>query len=170
MEISGGDSTNIGGGILFTGEYIDIGSSSIVFNIFGGDTADGPYPTGYLGTAYGADAAYTFSGISFDDPLAQITGLTYSLTNIVKNDGTSTGTTILSPADLSFTGNSITLGIGVLDVRNSLAAGDLGQLTINVQTNDSEPPPPPVPEPSSLSLLGLGLMGGWKAYRRRRAA
>lgn len=149
-EISSGDTTNIGAGILLSGEYIDIGQSSYVFNIYGGGTPISGFP-GYRTAGYPSNADYTFSNISFDVP-GQIVGLGFALSDIAN----------FTAADLSFTADSIIVHVGSLGILDS--GSPFGRLTVNVETRANQTS---VPEPSSMSmlLLGLGLMAGWSGYR-----
>jgi hypothetical protein len=163
-EISGGDTTNIGGGILFSGEYIDIGTSSIAFKIYGGGSDVG---TDYSATNYGTDAAYTFlfASNSLDGPIIGL-GLP-----VIGNVGGLASIINFSAADLSFTADSITVHVGGLDVLDPELFGPstFGLVSFNVETAPNQTS---VPEPSSmsLSLLGLALIAGWSGYRRRCAA
>lgn len=151
-EISAGDSTNIGGVALITGEFINIEATSIKFSIFGGGGDQGT--PGYQLTGYDPGAHYVISDL-FNPALAKITDVSIVANNIV---GVALG------SEVFFDEHSVTLDIdtiGVLTSRNNL-----GTLTLNLTVQDVSTAP--VPEPASLTLLVTGLSAFGVEFRRRR--
>jgi PEP-CTERM motif-containing protein len=134
-----------------------MGGLNIEFRIYGGGDASGHTP-GYIGTGYSADAQYVFTGIGFDVP-ASISNVTFTLTNIAD----------FSAADISFTGDSVSVRVANLGV---LANSDnLGTLRLNLVTGlaTEAVAVTAVPEPATISLLGIGLIAGWRARRKSRS-
>jgi hypothetical protein len=156
QEIAAGDLSNIGGGILLGGEFIDIGDSSIVYRVRG----DGPplaSPTGYSTTGFDPLAYYLFD-FDFASAGDQIVGVMIVLQDVIG---------VEFPTEVAFTGNSVTLLVGTLGVLEVAGGPDLGRITLNLTIESTGPPGGAVPEPSSFAALGLGLAAlAW--YRRRR--
>lgn len=156
QEIAEGDLSNIGGGILLGGEFIDIGDSSIVYRVRG----DGPplaAPPGYSTTGFDPDAGYVFD-FDFASSGDQIVSVMIVLQDVI-------GVEISS--EVFFTPDSVTLFVGTLGVLEVVGAPDLGTITLNLTIESTAPPGRPVPEPSSFAALGLGL-AALTRYRRRR--
>jgi hypothetical protein len=147
--------TGIGNSILLDGEYIDIGQHTITLRLFGGGDEIGT--SNYLELGFDPDATYHFTSLLFDVP-GYITGVT-AVTSQISN--------FIPASDLSFTGNSVSVRIGGLGIATEELnnPGNLGLLTLTVQTQALDATA--VPEPASLSLLGLGLAAAWRKRSRQ---
>ena len=166
-SINGGDSTDIGSNVLLTGEYITVGTTSLVYNIEGGVSGAGSGCTfaEAMGTCsgYDANAFYKFSNLVFSNPLDVIQGITVSL---------SPGTSYTAGSGVSFTADSVTMDVGLNAIElPSYNNGniDFGTITVDLTIGPSGiSPPPSVPEPATGALIGVGLALVGLARRRVR--
>ncbi len=154
-SIESGDSTNIGSTVLLLGEFINVNTTSLVYNVLGGIL---PCPiANYSCTGYGTGAVYTFSDIQFSNPQDYIENVTAVLTNA----------TYASGPGFSFTGNSVTMDVGygqLGTISNNNGNQDFGTVELDLTIGQH-----PVPLPATLPILSSGLaMCAWLAGRRRR--
>jgi hypothetical protein len=163
-SINSGDSTDIGSNVLLTGEYISVGTTSLVYNIEGG-AGSGCTFAQTVGTCSGYDAGafYKFSNLVFSNPLDVIQGITVSL---------SPGTSYTAGSGVSFTADSVTMDVGLNAIElPSYNNGDIdfGTITVDLMIGPSgTSPPPSVPEPATGALIGVGLALVGLARRRVR--
>jgi|SRR6202034_3005293 hypothetical protein len=164
-SINSGDSTDIGSNVLLTGEYISVGTTSLVYNIEGGISGSGCTFAQTVGTCSGYDAGafYKFSNLVFSNPLDVIQGITVSL---------SPGTSYTAGSGVSFTADSVTMDVGLNAIElPSYNNGDIdfGTITVDLMIGPSgTSPPPSVPEPATGALIGVGLALVGLARRRVR--
>jgi hypothetical protein len=163
-SINSGDSTDIGSNVLLTGEYISVGTTSLVYNIEGG-AGSGCTFAQTVGTCSGYDAGafYKFSNLVFSNPLDVIQGIIVSL---------SPGTSYTAGSGVSFTADSVTMDVGLNAIElPSYNNGDIdfGTITVDLMIGPSgTSPPPSVPEPATGALIGVGLALVGLARRRVR--
>jgi PEP-CTERM motif len=166
-SINGGDSTDIGTDVLFAGEYITVGTTSLVYNIEGGISggSSGCTFAETVGTCSGYDAGafYRFSNLVFSNPLDVIQGITVSL---------SPGTSYTAGSGVSFTADSVTMDVGLNAIElpsNNDGTVNYGTITVDLTIGPSgTSPPPSVPEPATGALIGVGLALVGLARRRVR--
>ncbi len=140
-EISFGDGTDIGDEILLDFESIDIGASSISYDIQGGGP---PHSTpGFSTTGFGADARFVFSNLIFSTP-SRITAVDVVLSSVIG---------VLLGAEVTFTDDSVTLFVGTLGIAEGNGL-DIGNITLDLTFT---PIDGTVPEPSLSVLFGFGL-------------
>ena len=155
LEVSEGDGSDIGSGLMLDGEYIDVAATSIVFSIHGGgiDAAAGGTTTGY-----GPGARYVISGL-VDPALGEITGVSLLFEDVV---GVTLG------AEALFSAHSVTLYIDTLGILFD-GFDNLGTVTMNLTIRDiTDPGPIPAPEPGTLRLRGSGVAAAWTRRRSLR--
>lgn len=155
MEIVAGDLSNIGSIILNDFEFIDIGESSIVYQVRGdGD----PHSPGFQTTNFGVNANILFSNLNWGATEGSIVGITLDLVDVIGVICCGVGT------DVEFTADSVTLrALGTLGVTEVTPGPDLGLITLNLQVQHT-----PIPEPATLVLFGTGLAGLGLTRRRRQ--
>jgi hypothetical protein len=145
LEISYLDGSNIGNNIMLDFEYIDIGDTTITFNLRG----DGPDHTkaGYQKT--GLVGSYVISLAASNLSISNL-----SLGTVTDIDGVSLGSVI------SYDAKNIYFDISTLGILEKTPGADIGSLTMNVEL---------VPVPAALPLLLSGLAGLLAFSYRRRA-
>lgn len=144
-EIAFDDISNIGNstdGVLFEGEYIDIGENSIVYHVQGGgsnlSTIDN---VEYFDAGFVTGDRFVFSGLDFGFHTA-LTAVTISLEDVINVE---LGT------DVIFDAHSLTLNLDRILVKyNNDGDPDFGNITLNLQFT-------PVPAPGALLLMASGL-------------
>src|ERR1700728_63568 len=166
-SINGGDSTDIGSDALLTGEYISVGTTSLVYNIEGGVSGAGSgctfAETVHTCSGYVAGAFYKFSNLVFSNPLDVIQGIIVSL---------SPGTSYTAGSGVSFTADSVTMDVGLNAIElpsYNNGSIDFRTITVDLMIGPSgTSPPPSVPEPATGALIGVGLALVGLARRRVR--
>lgn len=154
-EVAKGDGSTIGDDVMFDGEFIDIGASSVTFSLFGGGS---PLPNPlYRDLGFDPAAYYVISGLyagSFE--IASIGAPV--LTNVT---GVALGSEVFLDGP-----NTIRFLIGTLGVLET--PENLGTVTLNFSLRQVDPGPGPgvVPEPGTWLLIGSGVVA--LIVRRRR--
>jgi len=170
IEIQAGDGTNIGG-IMFTSnspgntnvpEFIDFSATSVILRIAGADNVN----AGKTGFAAGARYVFDFQAAANITGINSSIGLSSNISNF-SNTAQSAGCTAGVCFDPVADSLTVFLDAITMGPDGNLPA-PMGNITINLLTEDNTTPPPGgnAPEPGSLALLGLGL--GILALRRRR--
>src|SRR5262245_47166449 len=118
-EISFGDGTSIGDEILLDFESIDIGASSISYDIQGGGPPHGT--PGFSTTGFGADARFVVSDLTFPIP-SPITAVNIVLTNVIG---------VLLGSEVTFTDDSVTLFVGTLGIAEGTGP-DIGNILLDL--------------------------------------
>lgn len=140
-EISFLDGTNIGDEILLDFESIDIGASSILYNVQG----EGPeHSPGFSTTGFDPAARFVFSDLTLASP-SRIIAVNIILSNVI---GVAAG------SEVTFTDDSVALVIGTLGIGMIDGAPDVGSIRLDLTFEGINPS---VPEPSLLGLLALSI-------------
>jgi hypothetical protein len=143
VEITAGDTTNIGSMDLLGGESIDIGPASITYRVRGNGGTD-PVDSNYTLTNFGPGAFFRFSNLE-----PEIIGVGITLSNVI---GVSLGTQV------QFGSDNVELFVGTLGVRHVLSGPDLGTITLNLDLAVPEPAPPVALVLGLAGLLALRLL------------
>ena len=143
-EITPGDGSNIGA-LLLPSESFDLGDFTIELLLEEG-AVDGT-------TGYPAGTRVVFANLDFGDPALEIVDIGVELVNI---SGVALG------SEITFTGHSIAVRVGTLGIGEIVGAVDVGTIRLNLEVA-------PVPEPGSVALwtLGITLLAGTRAFRRK---
>jgi hypothetical protein len=166
-SIIGGVTPDIGVNALLSGEYITVGTTSLVYNIEGGVSGPGSGCTfaETVGTCsgYGTGAFYTFDSFVFSNPDDVIQGIAVSL---------SPGTSYTAGSGVSFTADSVTMDVGLNAIElpsYNNGSIDFGTITVDLTIGPSGTRTPPgVPEPATGALIGVCLALVGLARRRVR--
>lgn len=140
-EITPFDGTNIGNGILFPNEFIDIGEARIVFQIEGLGV-----PNGALNHSiphYQSDAQFSFTNLLWGGTPGKIMEVDIILDNVFG---------VAFNPEVFFTKNSLDLKVGTLSIGfNDNLQSFVGQITLNliVEHENSNP----IPESSTFFLF-----------------
>jgi len=158
-EISFLNGTNIGDNILLDFESIDVGDTSIIYDIQGGGDPHGT--AGYTTTGFNPAAQYVFSGLEPSGMIADLVGVTVDLTDVID---------VALGSEVSFDDDSVTLLVGTLGIADVVGGPDLGRITLNLQFEEQQQPER-IPEPASglLCLLGGACLALGYVCRRRRS-
>jgi len=147
IEISAGDGSNIGNGIMLPNESIDFGASSIAVRLQAGNTIAGGIPV----TGYESNARYIFSGLDFSG--AAIIGINFSVGASQIANLAALGSSWITLADPH------TVFMNLADIQfvdhGSGESNNFANVTINLQTEQAAV----VPEPATWLLLMSGLAG-----------
>ena len=157
-EISFLDGTNVGDNILLDYESIDVGDTSIIYNIQGGGDPHGT--PGYTTTGFDPLAQYVFSGLEPSGVPVDLVGVTVDLTDVID---------VALGSEVFFTEDSVTLLVGTLGIADVVGGPDLGTITLNLQFEEQQQPER-IPEPASVLLCLIGgvcLALGYVCRRRR---
>ncbi len=143
-EITPGDGSNIGA-LLLPSESINLGGFAIELVLEAG-AVDGT-------TGYPAGTQLVFANLDFGDPSLEIVAIGVDLVNI---SGVALG------SEITFTGHSIAVRIDTLGIGEIAGAVDVGAIRLDLEVA-------PVPEPGSFALaaLGMTLLAGGRAFRRK---